>query len=232
MAKAPQYCLQVADIPVNVTWKNVKYLTLAVRPPHGDVRVSAPIHATLEDVRQFVLAKMTWINRQLRALRAAYAQEPGARDSLCVWGEPHRRVLHPHSDDTHIQLEQGILHIYIRGPEAEGEVEHALKLWLCHQVRETAPAHLEQWCQRLHLESPELVVRLMKSRWGSCHLPKRKITLNGRLAEKPPICLEGVIVHELLHFFVANHSAAFYGLMDRHFPRWREVRQLLRATAH
>ena len=44
----------------------------------------------------------------------------------------------------------------------------------------------------------------------------------------PPDILDYVVVHELAHLRVAGHTAAFWRLVDRHFPAGRDVRLWLR----
>ncbi len=68
----------------------------------------------------------------------------------------------------------------------------------------------------------------MSSRWGSCNVKTGAITLNTRLAEYEPICLESVVVHELCHLIERGHNARFYAEMDHVFPAWREAHELLR----
>ncbi len=77
-------------------------------------------------------------------------------------------------------------------------------------------------------EKPLLQVREMKSRWGSCHPAKRKITLNTRLAEKPMAAIEYVVLHEYVHFLHADHGAGFHAEMARLMPDYKERRRLLR----
>jgi predicted metal-dependent hydrolase len=38
-------------------------------------------------------------------------------------------------------------------------------------------------------------------------------------------CIEHVVVHELAHLLVPNHSPRFYAVMDKFFPRWKEARE-------
>ena len=48
------------------------------------------------------------------------------------------------------------------------------------------------------------------------------------LIEKPMVCIEYVVAHELAHFVVQDHSERFYGVLDRVMPLHREARRLLR----
>ena len=70
-------------------------------------------------------------------------------------------------------------------------------------------------------------VKDMKTRWGSCNITKKRIWLNLKLIQYPPECLEYVILHELIHLRVPNHSAAFYAELDRYMPDWKTRRDML-----
>lgn len=54
--------------------------------------------------------------------------------------------------------------------------------------------------------------------------------LNLELVKKPPECLEYLVVHELIHLLVRHHDERFQALMDRHLPKWRQIRSVLNAA--
>jgi len=59
----------------------------------------------------------------------------------------------------------------------------------------------------------------MKTKWGGSSPQRRTIRLNLELAKKDIECLDYIILHELAHFIVANHSERFTALLDRHMPK-------------
>lgn len=75
---------------------------------------------------------------------------------------------------------------------------------------------------------PQLKVREMKTRWGVCHVTKRTITLNTRLAEKPIEAQEYVMLHEYVHFLHPHHQAPFHAEMLRLMPDYRMRAKLLK----
>ena len=71
-------------------------------------------------------------------------------------------------------------------------------------------------------------VKNMKTRWGTCNVKDKRIWLNLQLAKRPKECLKYVIIHELTHLYVANHGSEFKALMDKFYPNWREIKELLK----
>lgn len=78
-----------------------------------------------------------------------------------------------------------------------------------------------------HIPMPEVRLRYMKSRWGSCYTTRGIIVLNSKLLSYPVDCIEFVVTHELCHFIHPNHSANFYALMDEIMPHWRAQKMKL-----
>jgi len=75
---------------------------------------------------------------------------------------------------------------------------------------------------------PEVRVRYMTSRWGSCIVNKGRVWINIYLAKLPPKCMEYVMLHELVHFIHPNHSADFYAMLEKLMPNWKEYKELLK----
>lgn len=62
---------------------------------------------------------------------------------------------------------------------------------------------------------------------GHLNIQKKRIWINLNLVTAPLICLESVIVHELVHLLETNHTKRFYQLMDQYFPKWQEANAIL-----
>lgn len=75
---------------------------------------------------------------------------------------------------------------------------------------------------------PKLKVRLMKTRWGVCNKKDDSVTLNLELIKKDPVFLNYVIVHELSHFVHFDHSKAFWTMVEKYCPDYKNVRKKLK----
>jgi predicted metal-dependent hydrolase len=71
-----------------------------------------------------------------------------------------------------------------------------------------------------------MVIRKMQTRWGSC-TPSGRIVLNSDLIKAPTPCIDYIIMHELCHLQVMNHSPKFWQLLAKCMPDWEKRQQTL-----
>src|SRR5690606_32728273 len=105
-----------------------------------------------------------------------------------------------------------------------------LDRWYREQLRNTLPDLISRWESELGVTVPKWTVRKMKTKWGSCNRETRNVWFNVELAKKDPLCVEYIVVHELMHYFKREHGARFAALMDKHLPDWRMRRDLLNGS--
>jgi predicted metal-dependent hydrolase len=74
----------------------------------------------------------------------------------------------------------------------------------------------------------KLKLRKMKSKWGVCNIKNKTITLNTKLFEKSVDEIEYVIIHELCHTVVFDHSKLFWNEVMKYCPDYKEIRKKLR----
>ena len=73
-----------------------------------------------------------------------------------------------------------------------------------------------------------LKIRKMTTRWGVNNVTKKIITLNTELLKKDISLIDYVIVHELCHFYEANHSNRFWYQVSLRYPNYKLARKELR----
>ncbi len=85
-------------------------------------------------------------------------------------------------------------------------------------------------CKKCFKDLPEFSVktRKMKTRWGVCNIRKKTVTLNTELLKYPLEVIDYVIIHELCHFYEANHSKNFWHLVESACPNYKKLRSDLK----
>ena len=77
--------ITVSGLPVQIVRKDIKNLHLGVYPPHGRIRVAAPLRVSDKAVRLAVVGKLGWIKRH----RARFTNQPRQSARDMVTGESH-----------------------------------------------------------------------------------------------------------------------------------------------
>jgi predicted metal-dependent hydrolase len=79
---------------------------------------------------------------------------------------------------------------------------------------------IDAWAVKLRVMPRIIRVQRMRWKWGSCSMAGT-ITLAVDLDDENEGFQDFVIVHELLHLKVPNHSRLFKALLTAHVPTWR-----------
>jgi len=96
------------------------------------------------------------------------------------------------------------------------------------RAKQYLPAEIQRLAQQHNFQYRQIKIRKSKTRWGSCS-SKGNINLSLYLMLLPPHLIEYVLLHELCHTVVMNHSADFWSLLDRHTQgRAKTLRKELR----
>ena len=83
------------------------------------------------------------------------------------------------------------------------------------RAKQYLPAEIQRLAQQYGFHYKQIKIRKSKTRWGSCS-SKGIVNLSLYLMLLPTHLIEYVLLHELCHTVVMNHSADFWSLLDRH----------------
>jgi predicted metal-dependent hydrolase len=214
--------MDVSGIRIKVNRKDIRYIRLYV---HADGRVvlNAPIRCPDETLRKFIDSKWSWIERRLSAFPEPAKEKAFiSGETHYLWGEPY--TLELAASGRGVTAADGKITICAA---AGADCEKILDGFYRERLKLAIPALAERWHESTGLRADEVRIKKMRTRWGSCNTEKRRIWLGLELAKKPEICLDYVFLHELAHLVERGHNAAFYALMDKFMPDWREVKMIL-----
>lgn len=228
-----------ASIFYTLERKSVKNLNLRVHPD-GTVYVSAPRLVSLAIIDRFVLDKAVFIQEaraRFKARQAAQEKLQGSEykhgDIIYLLGKPVAIALIPNAKNS-VVLAESLIMLYLSDVEnvaLRQKLVQKLLDKLCEQVFQEVLRKEYELVRPYGVLLPVLRMRTMKSRWGSCLFLKGIVTMNKRLIHMPLPCIEQVMLHELCHFLVGNHSPSFYAWLDKLMPDWRERKALLNRWA-
>lgn len=226
--------------PLTITRKKIKNMYLRVHPD-GTVTVSAPKRLSDKAICEFVNSKADWIAAQLKKIeeRKGAGQQADIKQSAeptylygeihYYWGCPCKLLVEETTGKSSVEFLGNQQNILMHAPanSTTEQRKHLLEEFYRRELKAVVPHLLEKYVPIVGKVPTEWRIRSMKTKWGTCNVRDKRIWLALNLAKKHPKCLEYVIVHELTHLHVPNHSKAFWTRMDVYYPEWREVRKLL-----
>jgi len=226
--------LNISGISIDVVYKNIKNLHLAVYPPAGRVRIAAPLGLSSDTVRLFAVSKLGWIKRSQRQYTECERLAPREyknRESHYFKGQRYLlKIVEVAAPPRVLIRSSSQIEMQVR-PDTPADKRHRImNEWYRGELKKTASELIEKWCSKLQIELTGWQVRQMKTRWGSCNIERKSILLNLELAKKPLTSLEYIVVHELLHLRERRHNEHFQMLLDRHLPDWKKRRDELNRT--
>jgi len=200
--------------------------TLSLRlDADGALTVSAPHTLSLAAIREFVAAHRGWIGARRALLAAAFPPPLALADGAALpylGGHLNLRVV-PRVP-ARCRREQGLL--VVHAPDGKA-ARRALETWWRREAARHFEARVAHYAARVGRAPRRVSVRAQRSRWGSC-TSRGTVSLNWRLLQAPPAIVDYVVVHELCHLLVPNHSPRFWAEVARVLPDWRERRRALR----
>jgi predicted metal-dependent hydrolase len=98
-------------------------------------------------------------------------------------------------------------------------------------ARELVSLLAEEEAERIGVAYQRIRIGGQRTLWGSCSA-RGTLSFNWRLVLAPLEVLDYVVVHELCHLRVPDHSRRFWALVERQRPHWRRQRDWLRRHGH
>lgn len=219
--------IQLGEIVIAVTRKDIKNVHLSVHPPHGRVTLSTPKTTRLEVARAYAISRLSWIRDQQRKLAGQARETPRQfvnRESHYLWGRRHLMTVVYRDTKPSVALDHKRITLTVRpGSDATKRAE-VIHEWHKALLHDAVPALIRKWERKLKVEVSSYFLQRMKTKWGSCNHRAGHIRLNTELARKPKDLLEYVIAHEMVHLIEPTHSDRFIGILEKHYPTWREAR--------
>lgn len=207
--------------------------TIGLRINRDGLTVSVPLQATLGNVEQALHNKAAWVIKNLDAWKEKKIIHPEWCLNATFWllGNPYRLTL-AESDKLQMVLQDDKTEqIQEISPQfvtlTSCQIEQFVMAW----YRKQAMAHMSErialYAGKLGVPSPKLRLSSARTRWGSCS-SHGTVCLNWRLIQLPLPLLDYVVAHELSHLIEMNHSPAFWKVVERIYPDYRQAQMELK----
>ena len=213
-------------IEFDLEYSDRKSLGITINPDTS-VLVKAPENLDYSQILEKIQKRGRWILKQTKHFESFM---PGTTPRRYVSGETHLylgkqyRLKLYESNTEEVKMIRGYLQVFTKDRTDKEKIKTLLDKWYRSRFDKKIAERLDS-CLELfknyHIEKPEILVRRMKNRWGSC-TPKGKLVINPDIIKAPGRSIDYVIIHELCHLIYPTHSKDFYILQDKMMPDWKK----------
>ena len=220
----------ISGIPIDIHKKNIKNMHLQIKPPNGQVVISAPLSMDDKAIEVYARTNLGWIKKQIEKFqqqpRSAKRQYVSG-ETMYIWGKQYYLSFVPDSRKNSFKIQGNSIVLSMRKNSTVKQREKYIREQYRRLLKGEIEKILPKWEQITGLHCESWQIKYMITRWGTCNTEKKKLWFNLQLAQKPVECLEYVILHELIHLKERTHNSIFIAYMDMYMKNWREVRKEL-----
>jgi predicted metal-dependent hydrolase len=201
-----------------------KTLALIVKPD-GTLLVRAPLRTSETSIRAFVEKNRQWIEKKQATALAAPPPSPRQYGPGEMF--PYLGSRYP------LEIVQGqkkslVLEDMFRLAEAaQPDANQAFERWYREQARQVLDERVRFYASQHGFEYKKIGITSARTRWGSCSA-SGSLNFSWRLIMAPLEIVDYVVVHELVHTVVHNHSRQFWQRVEMILPDYKERRMWLR----
>lgn len=197
----------------------------------GALVVRAPRFLSLPKIQKVVDDNERWIrNKRVEweeKKKAAPPKRFAEGETFLYLGKPLPLTI-VETGERPLRLSRGTFHL-------AREAQPSGREWFFRWYRERAEKILPKRVSRLSgahgLPYRSVRISNARKRWGSCSA-KGDIRISWRMIMVPFPVLDYLIVHELVHVRIRNHSRAYWDRVERIIPDWKEKRAWLNRHGH
>lgn len=191
----------------------------------GSLTVRAPKRATLQDIHCFIQEKEKWIERsreRLKAIVTVPKKEFADGETFLFLGKEYELRLVPNQRQT-LHFDSG----FTLKASARPRGEAVFTKWYKTQALTVFTERVSHYATLHKFEPKQVKVNSARTRWGSC-TSTGTINFTWRLVMAPVEVIDYVVLHELAHLKIKNHSPRFWKLVESLCPEFKRHRKWLR----
>jgi predicted metal-dependent hydrolase len=201
--------------------KRIRRLSIRMAPGKG-IWINAPFGISTKEAISFVQENKAWIRKNRNKIERKEARQTIFTPEVNFRTKYHHLIMEPvQSSHYSAQLSNGKLkisypkHISVLNDDLQNFVKKSVLETLKREAQYYLPKRTMELAKLHGFTYKSVTIKNTRSRWGSCSYDNR-INLSLHLMRLPGELIDMVVLHELCHTKIKNHSQEFWALLGKH----------------
>jgi predicted metal-dependent hydrolase len=195
----------------------------------GHVTVRAPDELDIEQIQTVLEKKRYWIYKnqaEWADLNAAHVAREYVNGESFLYLGRHYRLKWVSEQNVPLKLKGGYF-LLRKDAKTQQAPQEVFKTYYREKGRGTIPERVIRYAGQLGVTVGDVRVMELQNRWASCSA-QGNLNFHWKCMLAPIKILDYIVVHELAHLLVPDHSPAFWNEVDKLMPDYRERQEWLR----
>jgi predicted metal-dependent hydrolase len=203
------------------------------------ITVRTPLEKNKHEIQRIVLDKATWILKKQREFRESIPDlmKPTFKENstLPYLGKNYPLIIiksKRQSENNELQFINGKFVATIKSSKNSTKrlIKNLYERWLLNNAQITLKEKVEKCTKKMGIAIERINIKNLRKRWGSLTKDKKVINLNVNLLMAPDDVIDYILLHELCHVKINNHSHHYWDLVRKYMPSYQEKIDWLNAN--
>jgi len=207
------------SIPIDKLVRSRRKTVAILIERDGQLTVRAPLRLPTARIQEFVESHFDWITKTRARLRAA-SPPPAKRyaegETFLYLGKAYPLILVP-AHRPALTFDGAAFRLATSSLPRAAEV---FELWYKQQARQFLTGRVQALAGKHAFRYQKIRISSARTRWGSCS-SRGTLSFTYRLVMAPEDVVDYVVMHELVHTRVRNHSKTFWNKVAELMPNYK-----------
>ncbi len=227
--------IQIADIGSIqfIKSRRAKHISITIKP-FNEVRVSVPMKISFAEAECLVQNKIDWIKKHQKKIKSVEERRTVFDENTNFCTKKHKLIISK-TDGKEITARISNGEIKVFYPEYLGADHKSVQVFIRKvivealriEAKQYIPARVKELAAKYNFNYSKVFIKNIRTRWGSCS-KIGNVNFSLHLMRLPKELIDYVLLHELAHTIVQNHSKNFWEVLDKIYGNAKTVDRKLK----
>ncbi len=213
----------IEGVKIHRSFKRSKTVSLKIK--NGKAIIYCPNFSSDDFLREIILKKKSWIQEKLN--KKIEIIEFSESKNFPIFGKNYK-IRFSKLKNNEIKISRNTITI---SSKKKIKMKFIFLSWLKEKAKNYLTRRVSKISKSFNIHFKSVVVKTYKARWGCCNTDA-VIFLNWKLVLLPKEVIDYVIIHELSHILVPNHSKKFWATVQKYDENYFEKKNWLKENGN